>query len=135
METNDKVNEADLAYAAEVPRRDAALDIWRDGRCSYHPSELPDYIDAPTNDERSACEVIEFLANPLPLAQTYTAYMSADCKRVTTFTGETLAHSVRPTGPRGFRAIGIDGRDYHGRYNGPGMWLRLRLSHVQSKPR
>lgn len=65
----------------------------------------------------------------------YTAYLSSDGARITTWMGDTLA-TVTSTGKpyrsnfgnlsTPFRAKGIDGRMYFGRHNGPGMYLRLR---------
>jgi hypothetical protein len=126
------------AFCADVRARDAALRVWMEShkRNSYHPDELPPEINPPTNEERSRCECLEFesaAADPRP----YFAYLSSDGKRVTTFTGDTLATLVHVgktwRGPSGnkwtaFRAAGIDGRIWHGRHNGPGMYLRMRPS-------
>lgn len=136
---NDLINEADLAYAAEVRRRDVAFDTWLKSRTSYRKSEIPAYIDAPTNEERSRAEVIEFLANPpQPGEPSYTAYISERNGKtyVTTFMGDVLAHVTSITRSRGvfgsrtsggtFRATGYDGRRYYGTHNGVGMYCRLR---------
>ncbi|MDE2097483.1 MAG: hypothetical protein KGL39_09580 [Patescibacteria group bacterium] len=143
-----QVTPAELAHAHHVRYQDGMLRAWmnRTGRRnSYHPSEVPAHIEQVTNDDRSRAERIEFISRPLPHGATYTAYLSADKARITTFTGETLAyvtgiHSRKDyrawlTNERGsFWAEGIDGRVYYGRHNGAGVYCRMRLAkHQRSK--
>lgn len=149
----------DIAFAADVRRRDAALHAWMGKRNSYHPDEVPETLKPlPTDEERSRAEVIEFLAQPLEYGKSYGAYLK-DCGKVqhpaciekrqvwkiTTFTGDTLAFVTRIKSSRqlfkrntfsdqrgSFWARGIDGRLYYGRHNGAGMYCTLRLAKVQS---
>lgn len=137
----------DIEFAADVRARDAALHEWLGDRTSYKLEEVPAHIHAPTNEERSQCEMIEFRATPLPVGQTYYAYLSiAYPKRITTFTGDTLAdvleittRKVRAnelTEERGsFWARGIDGRLYYGRHNDSGLYCTLRLARNQNQRR
>jgi hypothetical protein len=86
------------------------------------------------NASTSAQEVAEFKTRE---AAPYTAYLSSDGKRITTWTGETLGAIIStgtPIKSRGwdtnthtpFRARCIDGRVYFGRHNGGGVYLRMR---------
>lgn len=52
--------------AADIRARDEALRAWlkAEKRNSYHPNELPAGLNPPTNDERSQCEIYEFLNDP-----------------------------------------------------------------------
>lgn len=96
-------------------------------------------VDA-RNRETSAREVRDFKARTEPVP--YTAYLSSDGKRITTWMGETLATIAsvgKPAQAFGnrdkltpFRAIGIDGRVYYGRHNGPSMSLVMRPLKVKS---
>ena len=60
--------------AADIRARDAALFAWMKANKTnhYHPSELPTELNPPTNDERSQCEIFEFLHDP---PQTYFCYI------------------------------------------------------------
>ena len=97
--------------------------------------EVQAQVDA-NNLETSKREVADFLARE---AGPYTAYVSDDGKRITTWMGETLA-TITSTGTpfkitgwmsstlTPFRAKGIDGRMYFGRFHGPGIYVRMRPS-------
>ena len=130
-----------LTFAIDLRARDESLRAWLGERCSYHPDELPDDLKpTPTNEERSRAEVIEFLSQPVAYGVPYSAYLSSDRKRVTTFMGDTLAMISRiktnpsrrrwslSAGNGSFWARGIDGRLYYGRHNGPNCYLRMRLA-------
>lgn len=95
------------------------------------------------NHVRSQLEVSLFHSDPLPYGATYVAYLSESRNVITTWMGDTLASVTRRSqwkAPWGvysrecgaFRAIGVDGRTYYGRDNGPNMSCTLRLSKVQS---
>lgn len=129
------LTDEEKAFCADVRARDAQLHAWMGKRNSYRVEELPADIRPPTNEERGRCELLEFesATDPGP----YFAYLSNDRKRITTFMGDTIATIVHIgatwRGPFGnewtaFRAAGIDGRIWHGRHNGPGMYLRMRPS-------
>jgi hypothetical protein len=151
-----EVTAAEIAFAHSVRYRDGMLHAWlrRTGRetprggASYRPEEVPVYIDVPTNAERSRAEVIEFRARPLQLGERYVAYLTGDPQagyRISTWMGETLAivthitHWKRGTGFRACRgsfwARGIDGRLYHGRHNGGGLYCSLYLAKRQQRAR
>lgn len=98
----------------------------------------PNYdIDA-FNRAQSAKEVERFRSQPITAS--YPAYLTRDASgsyRITTWMGDTLATvthiRTRPvrgswlTNERGsFWARGIDGRTYHGRHNGAGVYCRIR---------
>jgi hypothetical protein len=155
-----------IGFAHAVRYREGMVRAWakrtgrmsRSGAFSYKPEDLPDWLDVPTNEERSAAEVIEFRLRPLQHGQQYTAYLThakpehrerndqlglaPDMWRgvITTWTGELLAIVTKITsynavcfgrdaGTKGsFWAIGIDGRTYYGRHNGKGMYCRMRLA-------
>jgi hypothetical protein len=166
-----KPTEQETAFAADVRARDRALAAectargfpTRNG--TSYPSDTVFSVTAPTNEERSRAETIEFRANPP--SGSYLAYLTenkeyaphlgtvprigADGRAVTryivtTWTGEKLAEVVSYdvtrkvrtswlTNERGsFWARGIDGRLYHGRHNGPGLYCRMRLAKNQ-KPK
>lgn len=142
-----KPSAEDIRVAAQTVANDAALAAWLGKACSYHPRDVPDHIRPPTNAMRSHAERVLFVTEPLPYGVTYGGYLAAgsdrdgDRPRITTFTGETLATvtflrswRVRSglTDSRGsFHAIGIDGRAYHGRHNGVGVYCTLRLNKHQ----
>jgi hypothetical protein len=157
-----RVSQTELDFAADVRRRDAAIAeeckargfTDRRGNTSY-PSDTAFAVKAPTNEERSRAECIEFRANPLPYGQSYTAYLTKAKPhgwplgkglhgeyKITTFTGDTLAFVTRITTRKvrggyltnekgSFWARGIDGRTYHGRHNGSGIYCRMRLAKNQ----
>jgi hypothetical protein len=132
-------------FAHGVRYRDAMIRAWmrRTGRGnSYKPEDLPQGYDVPTNEERSRAEVLRFtVLEPMTHGSpSWTAYLSND-KRITTWTGETLANVTRITSYRAvsnpvlkipsrgsFWAVGIDGRWYYGTHNGTGMYCRMRLA-------
>jgi hypothetical protein len=128
-----------IAFAQAIRARDRAIRKWLGRRMSYRLDQLPASLSpAPTNGERSRAELIEFVHQQLPPGVSYVAYLSTDRKQVATWVGDALAtitsiSSRRQrrsalTDERGsFRARGIDGRDYYGLHNGPGMYCRLRL--------
>lgn len=127
-----QTKEGRIAFADNVWERQNQLREWLGSANSYKPEELPIYIYPPTNAEISRGEVYRFMdARP----SKKNGYLSMDGKRITTYTGETLA-SVTYTGTTftgnmgnewtPFRATGINGRQYFGRHNGPGMCLTMR---------
>lgn len=94
------------------------------------------------NHVRSQLEVSLFHSNPLPLGAVKYGYLSESRNVITTWMGDTLASVTRRkqwkssrggySSERGsFWAIGVDGRTYYGRDNGPGMSCTLRLSKNQ----
>lgn len=148
----------DIGFAHAVKYRQQMLRHWMGKSNSYNPADLPDHFDLPTNDDVSIAETIEFRLRPLPLGVSYTAYLTKDNVpegvgtfrfagritpyRITTWTGQTLAHVISYTAHRNhrgyltdtrgwFRARGIDGRMYYGQHNGVGMYCRMRLSKNQ----
>jgi hypothetical protein len=144
-----EVTAAEIAFAHSVRYRDAMLRAWlrRTGRetkqgASWKPEDVPVYIDVPTNEERSRAEVIEFRARPLQPGERYGAYLTGGPQSgyfISTWMGETLAtvthitHRTRRASAfaddRGsFWARGIDGRLYHGRHNGSGLYCSLYLA-------
>ena len=136
---------AAIVAAFQTRYRDAMLRAWmrrtkRDN--SYRAEDVPAYITVPTNEQRSAQELVEFVTKPLAHGKSYVAYMAPGRMRITTWMGEMLAYVThiksRPnrcgytTSERGsFWARGIDGRLYYGTHNGPGMYCRMRLAKKQ----
>jgi hypothetical protein len=131
----------DMHVAADTDSRAKALRQWMGDSCSYHPSELPDHIRPPTNELLSHAERVQFVTKPLKAGEKYTAYLSSDRKRITTWTGETLGQVTSITRRRvrnspmtdecgTFTAVAIDGRQYKGRHNGTGMYCTLQLADV-----
>lgn len=142
----------DIAVAEQTRARDAALRAYMGKSNSYDPRELPAHVNPPSNELRSHAERVAFFTQPLAHGQSYTAYLAKSephamplCNghhvthRITTWTGETLAHVTRITSRRerrgfttdtrgSFWARGIDGRVYYGTHNGAGMYCRMRLS-------
>lgn len=125
----------DIRVAAETFARSNAVRAWLGKANSYHRSELPDYLNPPSNMLLSHAERVSFV---LEAPAKYHAYLSSDGKRITTWTGETLAEVTRITryrvtnspytNERGtFRAEAIDGRTYTGRHNGPGMHCTMAV--------
>jgi hypothetical protein len=110
-------------------------------------------VDA-ENAETSRREVSKFISRPLPVGQSYLAYLVCDAAvpliaerigryRITTWTGETLARVTAIKSRRNrrgymtdtigsFWARGIDGRVYYGTHNGAGMYCRMRVSKNQT---
>jgi hypothetical protein len=139
-----RITQGDKTFAHSVRYRDGLLRAWmrrtKQGN-SYRPEDVPAYIDRPTNEQRGVAELIEFCARPLPYGKTYAAYLTRDATanppwRITTWMGNTLATVTtikRAYSERGsFWARGVDGRLYHGRHNGSGMWCTMRLAKDQS---
>jgi hypothetical protein len=143
--------QTDIGFVHAVHYRDAMIRAWakrsghmrKNGAISYRPEELPDYIDPPTNEDRSRAEVLLFTLRPLPYGVSYTAYLSSDSPRIVTWMGDTLAKvtSIKYRKAPGrsslsdwcgsFWARGIDGRIYYGTHNGRGMYCRMRLARHQ----
>lgn len=106
----------------------------------------PNYNVDAFNRAQSAREVELFKSKPI--AASYPAYLTRDDSgtyRITTWIGDTLAVVTSivsrkdrrswTTDTRGsFWAKGIDGRIYHGRHNGVGMWCRIRPAKRQPNP-
>lgn len=136
LETRD----GQRAYCENILTRSKMLRDWVGSKNSYHPKDLPSHIVPPTVDELSRCEVYMFLEYPPRTA--YTAYLSTDCKRVTTWADETLAEIVWSSQPYRpniggqrvpIRAKGINGVMYYGRHNGPGACFNIRAYKSQTK--
>jgi hypothetical protein len=99
------------------------------------------------NAELSAKETAAFKAGSAHDGQSYCAYLAKDglnTHKITTWVGDTLATVITlksgrirnsfNTDTRGsFWARGIDGKLYHGRHNGVGMYCRMRLSKRQTR--
>ncbi|WP_210164705.1 hypothetical protein [Bradyrhizobium elkanii] len=107
--------------ANDIRNRETALREWLGDRTSYRSEELPANIKPPTNEERSALEVFEFLRDK---PERYFLYINRDKGVATTWTGEELG---RVTFGREYRdnfggkrvAItvhAITGDTYHGTY-------------------
>ncbi|KRR21691.1 hypothetical protein [Bradyrhizobium retamae] len=107
--------------AVAIRNRETALRNWLGNRTSYHPSELPADIIPPTNEERSALEVFEFLRDK---PARYFLYINREKGVATTWTGEVLG---RVTFGREYRdnfggkriavrIAAISGDEYHGTY-------------------
>lgn len=141
---------------AKLPQL-AAIDVDRDEyygekRCDCCDRLLDGYFylyeplrnggDSVQNRLTSRKEVEAFRRQPV-LTQPYGAYLSSDATRITTWMGEALARITWTGTPilvfgrktmTPFRAAAIDGRTYYGRYEGPGMVLRMRVSTAAKKP-
>jgi hypothetical protein len=78
-----------------------------------------------TNRDRAVVEVYKFRARKKPAP--FVAYVNRDGTKITNFTGLRLCtiQGVARDG-KGVHARCIDGRMYHGRSNGTGMWISLR---------
>jgi len=96
-------------------------------------TEIQTQVDT-KNQETSANEVAAFRTREVG---PYLGYVSADGKRITTWMGETLAIITSVGVPfktsgwmsttlTPFRAKGIDGRWYFGRFHGPNIYVRMR---------
>ncbi|WP_407156327.1 hypothetical protein [Bradyrhizobium sp. STM 3557] len=118
--------------AATIRNRETALRNWLGNRTSYHPSELPADIIPPTNEERSALEVFEFLRDK---PARYFLYINAEKRTATTFTGDTLGtvsfgREYRDNfgGKRVAVTIrAITGETYHGTYyKSSGDYARIK---------
>jgi hypothetical protein len=120
--------------ANDIRNRETALREWMGNRTSYHPDELPAHMNPPTNEERSALEVFEFLRDK---PARYFLYINAEKKLATTWTGEELG---RVTFGRTYRdnfggervAItvqAVSGDTYHGTYyKSSGDYARVKKS-------
>lgn len=107
------------------------------GWASYKPDDLEHY--APTNDERSAIEVYEFVRDK---PERYFAYVELNARTVTTWTGQKLGTITRIG--REYRDAfggqripitvqGINGVRYHGIYFvSSGDYCRLRAYKSQT---
>lgn len=117
----------------ELKQKLAKFEAWRNGRTSYHQSEIPPHVPYVSNVERSQIEVYEFCKNP---PQKYFCYVKREIVTpgvlgrsftATTWTGQILGHgslhkrfvcgkglgiSVRWT----MHFKGINGHNYRGTY-------------------
>lgn len=122
----------------------ALFEQWRNGRTSYHPSELPQDLKVPTNAERSQVEVYEFVTNP---PDRYFCYVKRNIAApgvvdnkvtLTTWTGQILGYGYLGkcyfTGVRPFQSkrytlkfTGINEVKYKGvYYASSGDYCRIR---------
>jgi hypothetical protein len=135
----------------QTKARIEALEKWRNGRTSYHTSEVPAHLATITNDDRSASEVYEFVTNP---PERYFLYINhpevrstflseqADSVRygssglATTWTGEKLGDVQFGTTFRSsfgdtrvsIRVYAVNGRTYAGTYyKSAGDYARVKL--------
>lgn len=126
--------------AADLRQRLDAATQWlrQHGQLSYDPKDpaLPDFVrDQPTNEERSALEVFEFLRDR---PEKYFAYYTDDLTAVTTWMGDKLGDIVYrgPAYKVGFwpgatmrrvRVVAITGDRYAGVCNiSGGTYCRLK---------
>lgn len=85
-----------------------------------------------TNKQTSQIEIYKYKNKPLKVGEKYTAYISDDGKKVTTWTGATIGavSSIRGTKRReyfSFDAVDINGHKLKGMaYAGLGGYVRLR---------
>lgn len=125
------------AQAADIRARDNALREWMDKRNSYRQEELPPHINPPTNEERSAVEVFEFMRDRPNRYFVYvrvgTPYLRS--ATVTTWTGDILGHGTMGAEyrsnmgdkRRSIRFRAITGDTYAGTYYyGAGDYARVR---------
>lgn len=120
--------------ANDIRNRLSAFNDWLGDRTSYRPEEIPAHLNPPSNDERSALEVFEFLRDK---PDRYFLYISRDKAMATTWTGEELG---RVTFGRTYRdnfggervAItvqAVSGDTYHGTYfKSSGDYARVKKS-------
>lgn len=89
-----------------------------------------------TNEQTSAIEVYEYKNKPLKKGQKYFGYLSMDGRRITTFTGDTLADVsfLKETKSRGYKKhYSFEGRDINekkikGRaYAGKDGYVRFKI--------
>lgn len=123
-----------------LKQRHASFEAWRNGRTSYHTSEVPQGLEV-TNDERTKIELYEFVQNPPAV---YFAYVSMkggnSACRVTTWMGETLGESYlgnrfqcpafngHSTRRQIFTFKAINGKNYYGTYyDSSGNYCRLKM--------
>jgi len=125
--------------AQDIRARNEALNQWIDtirgknGWASYKPEDKPANVPDVTNEERSALEVFEFVANP---PDKYFLYINEKDRTATTWTGEKLGAVSFGREYRdnfGGRRIPINvhtinGKTYHGTYyKSSGDYARIRV--------
>jgi hypothetical protein len=137
--------------AQDIRNREAALTAWRGNRNSYKTGE-PEAagLNPPTNEERSALEVFDFVTNP---PERYFIYVTRPKVQAgytlgfqrtiaTTWTGEKLGEAylggkfVSNFGDERYSITvrGINGKKYIGTYfAGAGDYARIRLAKDQTK--
>jgi hypothetical protein len=133
--------------AADIRKRNDALMAWVDsirgknGWASYRPDDKPAHVPDVTNEERSALEVFEFVANP---PDKYFLYISEKNRTATTWTGDALGNVSFGREYRdsfGGRRVpitvhAINGRTYHGTYyKSSGDYARVKAAKRQEKSR
>jgi hypothetical protein len=124
--------------AQDIRTRNTALMQWVDsirgknGWASYKPEDKPASVPDVTNEERSALEMFEFVANP---PDKYFLYISEADRTATTWTGEKLGNV---SFGREFRdnfggkrvpinVYAVNGKTYHGTYyKSSGNYARIR---------
>lgn len=129
-------------YAVHRNRIDkyhATMDMVYPGRCSFEPAMIANIctlagIDrAPTNEERSAVEVYEFVTNP---PDKYFLYINCTKREATTWTGDKLGtvgfgNDYRDNfgGKRvPITVYAINGKKYHGTYfKSAGDYARIKM--------
>ena len=81
--------------AEQIRKDNAQFMAWvdtqrgRNGWASYKPSDVPAGIPQPTNEQRSALEVYDFVTDP---PEKYFLYIDEQKKIATTWTGECLGN-------------------------------------------
>ena len=121
--------------AADIRRRDEALCTWLGKRTSYHPDELPADINPPTNEERSAVEVFEFMRDKPDKYVVYVKVTNGRVCEAVTWTGEIYGRgtvgreytSNMGDKRRSIRFLAITGDTYAGTYYcGTSDYARVR---------
>jgi len=127
----------DAIQASDIRRRDAMLQEWIGKRTSYDPKDIPAHIVPPTNAERSACEVFEFMRDK---PDSYFLYVTRDKEKgvwnVGTWMGDSLGANVRVGHEyqsnmgdkrRSLYFVAITGESYAGTFFcGTGDYARVR---------
>jgi hypothetical protein len=135
----------DAGQVADIRARDKQLREWLGKRNSYHPDELPAHIKPPTNAERSAAEVWEFIHDIPDKYFLYVRVTAGNGMRgiVTTWMGDKLGDCQLGTAYRdnfggkrqSIRVQGINGHEYVGTYfKSSGDYARIRLARCRGIP-
>ena len=120
------------AQRDEIMERETKLREWMGKRSSYHPSELPVTINPPTNEERSAVELFDWIMDP---PKRYFAYAVKEGaisnwmgESLGTITWEGATYRDNMGGKRkNFRMLGTNGIWYSGTaYVSSGDYCRLK---------
>ena len=86
----------------------------KNGWTSYKPEEVA-HLNPPTNDERSAVEIFDFVNNP---PDKYFLYINDKEKKATTWTGERLGYVTFLNSNKNPKIVieAINGKTYKGIY-------------------